>query len=189
MSVKEPEKSSVTLSQMGPFEQLFKNNYPLVCSVINQYVGDKSKVEDIAQEIFMDLWIKRDQISIHTSVPAYLRRMAATRALNHIRDTKKYNWDDLDTLNDTPSRSSFMSPEVIQRLEEEELQKSLEIAIEMLPEKCRIIFMLSRFDELSYAEIAQNLSISVKTVENQIGKALKYLRMALSIGDKIDKSV
>ncbi|MBK9981463.1 MAG: RNA polymerase sigma-70 factor [Saprospiraceae bacterium] len=189
MSIKEPEKSSVRLSQLGAFDQLFKKHYPFVCTVVNQYVGDKSKVEDIAQEIFTELWIKRDQISIHTSVPAYLRRMAATRALNYIRDTKKYNWDDLDTLPDKPAGSSFQSPEAIQRLEEEELQKSLQIAIEMLPEKCRIIFMLSRYDELSYAEIAQNLSISVKTVENQIGKALKYLRMSLSIGDKIDKSV
>ncbi|MEP6795698.1 MAG: RNA polymerase sigma-70 factor [Saprospiraceae bacterium] len=189
MSVKEPEKSSRTLSQLGPFEQLFKNQYPFVCSIVYKYVGDKSKVEDIAQEIFAELWIKRDQISIHTSVAAYLRRMAASRALNYLRDTKKHNWDDLDTLSETPLEATYQPPEAIQRLEAEELQKSLHEAIEKLPEKCRIIFMLSRFDELTYAEIAQNLDISIKTVENQIGKALKYLRLALSVGDKIDKSV
>lgn len=189
MSVKEPEKPSLTLSQLGPFEQLFKLHYSFVCTIINKYVGDKSKVEDIAQEMFAELWVKRDQINIHTSVTAYLRRMAVSRALNYIRDTKKYNWDDLDNLSEIPSESAYQQPEVIQRLEEEELQKYLRSAIERLPEKCRIIFLLSRYDELSYAEIARNLNISVKTVENQIGKALKYLRIALSVGDNIDKSV
>lgn len=180
MSIKEPEKPSVILSQMGPFEQLFKNQYPFVCAIVHKYVADKSKVEDIAQELFAELWIKRDQISIHTSVAAYLRRMAVSRALNYLRDTKKYNWDDLDTVSDTPSEATYQPPEAIQRLEAEELQKSLQTAIEKLPEKCRIIFLLSRYDELSYAEIAQSLNISIKTVENQIGKALKYLRLALS---------
>jgi RNA polymerase sigma-70 factor (ECF subfamily) len=180
MTIKDPEKPSVILSQMGPFEQLFKNHYPFVCSIVSKYVGDKSKVEDIVQELFAELWIKRDQISIHTSVAAYLRRMAVSRALNYIRDTKKYNWDDLDTLTETPSKEAYQPPEAIQRLETEELQKTLQGAIEKLPEKCRIIFLLSRYDELTYAEIAQNLNISNKTVENQIGKALKYLRLALA---------
>ncbi|HZV71620.1 MAG TPA: RNA polymerase sigma-70 factor [Saprospiraceae bacterium] len=180
MSIQGPDKPSVTLSQMGPFEQLFKTHYPFVCSVIIKYVGDKTKVEDIAQEIFAELWTKREIISIHTSVPAYLRRMAVSRALNYLRDTKKYNWDDLDTLVDAPSDAIAQQPEAIRQLEQEELQKLIASSIEKLPEKCRIIFMLSRNDELSYSEIAQNLDISIKTVENQIGKALKYLRIALS---------
>ncbi|MFZ1676898.1 MAG: RNA polymerase sigma-70 factor [Saprospiraceae bacterium] len=180
MSIKDPEKPSVVLSQMGPFEQLFKNHYPFVCTIVNKYVGDKSKVEDIAQELFTELWIKREQISIHTSIGAYLRRMAVSRALNYLRDTKKYNWDDLDTLSEAPTEAAYQPPEAIQYLEEEELQKSLQAAIDKLPEKCRIIFLLSRYDELTYAEIAQNLNISNKTVENQIGKALKYLRLALA---------
>ena len=173
-------KPAFLLSQMGPFEQLFKKHYALVCNVVFKYVADKSKVEDIAQEIFTELWLKRDQIHIHTSVPAYLRRMAISRALNYIRDTKKYEWDDLDPLAETIPDVTYQQPEAIQALQEEELKRILEVAIEKLPEKCRIIFLLSRYDELSYADIAQHLNISIKTVENQIGKALKYLRLALS---------
>jgi RNA polymerase sigma-70 factor (ECF subfamily) len=180
MPVQGPEKAAIRLSQMGPFDQLFKDHYGFVCQVVFKYVADKSKVEDLAQEIFTELWIKRDQISIHTSVQAYLRRMAVSRALNYLRDTKKYSWDDLDVVNDAPASGMSQQPEAIQQLEGEELQKLLTNAIDRLPEKCRVIFMLSRYDELSYAEIAQSLNISIKTVENQIGKALKYLRLAVA---------
>ena len=181
MSTPDPTgRQVISLSQMGPFEQLFKTYYPLVCNVVNKYVGDTSKVEDIAQEIFTELWLKRDQIQIHTSVPAYLRRMAVSRALNYLRDSKKHNWDVLDPMDENISAKSSQQPDVIQGLEEEELRNLLGAAIEKLPEKCRIIFLMSRYDELSYAEIAQDLGISIKTVENQIGKALKYLRAALS---------
>jgi len=69
---------------------------------------------------------------------------------------------------------------VIQDMEEAELKQRLDQAIQSLPEKCRIVFMLNRMDEMSYAEVADHLNISVKTVENQIGKALKLLRLAVS---------
>ena len=101
----------------------------MVCNVVFKYVADKSKVEDIAQEIFTELWLKRDQIHIHTSVPAYLRRMAISRALNYIRDTKKYEWDDLDPLAETIPDITYRQPEAIQALQEEELKKILEVAI------------------------------------------------------------
>ncbi|MEO6132591.1 MAG: RNA polymerase sigma-70 factor [Saprospiraceae bacterium] len=180
MSIQEPEKPSIRVSQMGPFEQLFKKNYGFVCSVIFKYVGDKSKAEDIAQEIFTELWLKREQVTIHTSLSAYLRRMAVSRSLNYLRDTKKYNWEDIDSLTESIPDATNQQPKAIQQLEEEELKEMMEKAIEKLPDKCRVVFLLSRHDELSYAEIAQNLNISIKTVENQIGKALKYLRMALA---------
>src|SRR5687767_11379633 len=102
-----PGKSSIILSQIGPFEQLFKERYAFVCNVIHKYVGDKSKVEDIAQELFTELWMKKDVISIHTSVDAYLRKMAVSRALNYLRDTRKYNWDELDLASESPQNTGF----------------------------------------------------------------------------------
>jgi RNA polymerase sigma-70 factor (ECF subfamily) len=172
-------KPALLLSQLGPFEHLFRDHYAFVCNVIFKYVGDKSKVEDIAQEIFTDLWLKRDQIQIHTSVQAYLRRMAVTRSLNYLRDTKKHNWEELEPIAESMPLQGSQPPEAIQHLEGEEVRKILNEAIDKLPEKCRVIFMLSRYDELSYAEIGKELNISIKTVENQIGKALKFLRLAL----------
>ena len=172
-------KPATVLSQMGSFEQLFRQHYAYVCNIIYKYVGDKSKVEDIAQELFSELWVKRDSIQIHTSLGAYLRRMAISRSLNYLRDTRKHDWDDLEMAADTLQDPMYQSPAAIMQLEMAELKTRIDQAIESLPEKCRIVFLLSRTDELSYAEISQQLGISVKTVENQIGKALKLLRLAL----------
>ena len=175
----QPAKAPIVLSQMGSFEQLFRQQYAYVCNIINKYVADKSKVEDIAQELFSELWIKRDTIQIHTSLGAYLRRMAISRSLNYLRDTRKHDWDDLELAADSVQDPMYQSPAAILQLEEAELRVRIDEAIGSLPEKCRIVFLLSRNDELSYAEISQQLGISVKTVENQIGKALKLLRLAL----------
>jgi RNA polymerase sigma-70 factor, ECF subfamily len=164
---------------MDSVEQLFKQHYAFVCNVIYTYVRDRSKAEDIAQDIFAELWVKRDQLHIHTSVNAYLRRMAVTRSLNYIRDMKKHTWDDLDASSDIESGFAVQQDDIIQKMEEEELRKRLDIAIAALPEKCRMVFLLNRQEEMSYAEVANHLGISVKTVENQIGKALKLLRQAI----------
>lgn len=180
MSIPEQSgKPAILLSQLGSFELLFRQHYPFVCQVVYKYVADRSKVEDIAQEIFAELWIKKDVIQIHTSIGSYLRRMAITRALNYIRDTKKYNWDELDMTSEVIRESISGHASALDRLEESELRIRIQKAINQLPEKCRIVFLLSRHDELTYAEISRQLNISIKTVENQIGKALKLLRSAL----------
>ncbi|HUR31621.1 MAG TPA: RNA polymerase sigma-70 factor [Saprospiraceae bacterium] len=165
---------------MGSFEQLFRQQYTFVCQTVYRYIRDKSKVEDIAQEIFAELWMKKDVIHIHTSIQSYLRRMAVTRALNYIRDTRKYNWDELDITVESVQESIIQDPTAIHQLEESDLRNKIDHVIQQLPEKCRIVFLLSRNDELSYSEISRQLNISIKTVENQIGKALKLLRIALT---------
>jgi RNA polymerase sigma-70 factor (ECF subfamily) len=165
---------------MDSVEQLFRQHYAFVCTVVHHYVRDRSRTEDIAQEIFAELWVKRDQLLIHTSARAYLRRMAVTRALNHIRNSKKHTWEDLDTTSEFEAGLPGQEAEIIQKMEEAELKTRLDAAIEDLPEKCRMVFLLNRQEEMSYAEVAEHLGISVKTVENQIGKALKLLRLAIS---------
>lgn len=164
---------------MDSIEHLFKQYYPFVCNVIRSYVKDKAITEDIAQELFTELWVKRDQLTIHTSVPAYLRRMAVSRSLNYIRDSRKHDWDELDASTEMAPGLSGASIDVIQHMEGAELKKRIDSAIENLPEKCRITFLLSRREEMSYAEIAEHMEVSIKTVENQIGKALKLLRIAV----------
>ena len=119
-------------------------------------------------------------MQIHTSVPAYLRRMAISRTLNHIRNTRKHSWEEIDVATDQDSAFTTREADIISRMEEADLKKRLDSAIESLPEKCRLVFLLSRNEEMSYGEIAKELNISVKTVENQIGKALKLLRQAVA---------
>jgi RNA polymerase sigma-70 factor (ECF subfamily) len=174
-----PEKPTAPLHQIETVEHLFKAHYAMVCSTIHRLLKDKVKTEDVAQEMFAELWQKRDQLHIHTSEAAYLRRMAVSRALNYIRDSRRHNWDTLDDP-ESPLSGPTVLPEVISSMEEAELRARLERAIGELPEKCRIVFLLSRVEELSYAEIAEQLGISAKTVENQIGKALKLLRLAIA---------
>ena len=175
-----PEKLNAPLHQIETVEHVFKAHYAMVCSTIYRLLKDKIKTEDVAQDLFAELWQKRDQLHIHTSEAAYLRRMAVSRALNYIRDSKKHIWDTLDDP-DAPFAGPVILPEAVSNMEEAELRTKLEGAIQELPEKCRIVFLLSRVEELSYAEIAAQLGISAKTVENQIGKALKLLRQAIAL--------
>ncbi len=164
---------------MDSVEQLFRRHYAFVCDVIFPYVRDRSKTEDIAQELFAELWVKKDQIHIHTSAPAYLRRMAISRALNYLRDSKKHQWEELDITAEPETGSPTVHADGLQALEEAELQQILDQAIDALPDKCRTVFLLNRREDMSYAEVAGELGISVKTVENQIGKALRLLRLAV----------
>jgi len=181
----EPEDQTNSLfNDPASVERMFRQYYGMVCNTINHYLRDRNRTEDVAQEMFAELWMKRNQLTIHTSVPAYLRRMAVTRTLNYIRDSRKYNWDELDAP-ETGVTQATVEPDILNSMEEAELRRKIDQAILKLPEKCRVVFLMSRTEEMSYAEIAANLGISTKTVENQIGKALKLLRQQVTgIGDK-----
>ena len=159
------------------FGMLFHAFYDEVCRHIYRYISNQSIVEDIAQELFAELWHKRDTLNITVSPGAYLHRMAVTRSLNYIRDNKKYLFETDDALKSRPSKMS--SP--FEELSAGELSVVITKAIDSLPERCRLVFMLSRFEDMSNAEIGKELNISVKTVENQMTKALKVLRNALNV--------
>ncbi len=155
-------------------EVLFRQYYAFVCKAVYQVVTDAQVAEDLGQEVFFELWRRKDELTINTSLKAYLRRAAVNKTLNYLRD-KKIKWDDEQEL----PRIEDAAPSTPQNLEAEELQQFIDEAIDQLPEKCRMVFMLSRQDELSYQEIADHLNISIKTVENQISKALKHMRAVL----------
>ena len=153
---------------------IFKSNYPMVAKTIHRYIYDKSLVEDLAQEVFIRLWNKRATIEITSSLGAYLRRMAVNEALAYLRVKKNQT---------TQEFSNHMVLDADRSAEERylygELEDTISNAIDHLPPRCRMIFQMSRFDEMTYNEIANALGISIKTVENQMGKALKQLRAKL----------
>lgn len=136
-----------------------------------RFIRDKSTVEDLAQNVFIRFWEKRHKINITSSIRAYLNRMAINEAIGYLRKNKK--WDIEEITPNTPTSAAYS-------VEEQYLQSELEVkirqAIDSLPPKCRAIFQMSRFDDLTYREIAEKLGISIKTVENQMGKALRVLR-------------
>jgi RNA polymerase sigma-70 factor (ECF subfamily) len=154
-------------------EMMFRAYYPFLCQTIVRVLPDAHVAEDLAQEVFFDIWKKRDSFSINTSLKAYLRRSGINRTLNYLRD-RKIRWDDEEKIAYQPSNMADAS----RVLEGEDLQQKIDNTIESLPERCRLVFTLSRFEEMSYQEIADQLGISIKTVENQMTKALKILREA-----------
>ena len=154
-------------------ELLFRQYYDYVCRTVFRLVPNAQAAEDIAQEVFLEIWRRRDTFSITTSLRAYLRRAAANRALNYLRDKRNLPSDEV-----TEGHFSLQADPGFS-LETTELQSQITEAIEQLPQRCQEVFKLSRLEEMSYQEIADTMGISVKTVENQIVKALKLLREAL----------
>ena len=152
-------------------KSLFQQHYLSVCKSIYRFVKDKSTTEDIAQDVFIKFWEKRKQLKITSSVAAYLHRMGTNEAISYLRRLKHFESEEVIEYS-VPNNLVSGESEMLQS----ELQENVTEAINSLPPKCRAIFQLSRFEDLTYKEIAAKLDISVKTVENQMGKALRVLR-------------
>ena len=154
------------------FELSFKQYYETLCLTAVRITKESSLAEDIVQEVFFELYKKQDVENIGSLI-GYLKRSVYNRALNKIKSTK--DWVDTDEMNIEIGDSEEGSQA---KLEYVELEDFMNQAIDSLPEKCRLVFVLNRFEQLSYKEVAARLDISVKTVENQMSKALKILRTA-----------
>ena len=159
-------------------QHLFDQHYPLLIGDIYRVLPDEDTCKDLAQEVFVELWRKRADLEIHTSLRAYLRRAAVNRALNHLKVQRRTVLEDDERFADAPDNTA---QETSIREKKEKMEEALHAAIDTLPEKCRAVFALSRFENLSHKEIAERLGISVKTIENQITKAMKVLREALTV--------
>ncbi len=155
-------------------KELFQLSYPSVCKAIKRLVREQAITEDLAQEVFLRFWKKRHSINVTSSLSAYLNRMATNEALGYLRRKKKLEGEEHINL-----YSKSTDPDAEGIYMEGELKENIRTAINELPTKCRTVFVLSRYDELTYQEIADKMDISVKTVENQMGKALKVLRQKL----------
>lgn len=156
------------------FEALFKQHFGVLCRYAEQFTGDFDSAQEITQKVFINLWERRAQIRPEQSVVAYLYAAVKSRCLNHIRDHKKYRSRvlDLEILEDQAG-SDFDDTDF------EALQQRVAAALNTLPEKCREVFEKSRFQHKKYREIAEELDISVKTVEAHMSKALKTLKELL----------
>ena len=159
----------------GTVKQLFYQFYPFLCNTVFRILKDKALAEDLAQDTFFKFWEKRESIDVQTSLKAYLRRMAVNEALYYLRKNKKFQKaSDVE-----PGDIGGTTDTVEDTLLHQELEDKIGAAIKTLPPRCQEVFKLSRFEDLSYKEIAAKLDISIKTVENQMGKALKILRAAM----------
>ncbi len=153
----------------------FKTYYQPLCHYAYTFVQDKDEAEEIVQSTFMSFWEKKEGIEIRTSSKSYLYSMVRNACLNVIKHEKIK----LKHANEELAIAERAHESVSQKVMANELELHIQQALEKLPEQCRLIFKLSRFEELKYAEIADQLNLSIKTVENQMGKALKIMREQL----------
>ncbi|MFN0015716.1 MAG: RNA polymerase sigma-70 factor [Saprospiraceae bacterium] len=160
----------------GALRRLFDLHFPLLLGDLYNYLPDEEACKDLAQDVFVELWRKRENLDIHTSLRAYLRRAAINRALNYIKSNRRTVLEDGAGWQDTADNSPL---DIGHKHEQERMEDALHRAIGQLPEKCRLVFSLSRFEQMSHREIAEQLGISTKTIENQITKAMRLLREAL----------
>ncbi len=158
------------------FEEVYREYYIPLCYYCLRYVENFSDSEEIVQDLFLKLWEMHTELEINSSLNAYLYRAVQNYALNFL-GKKKIHEKYIVIQGQQPYGGAMENG--LAKLEEEELRAILKLAVLKLPEKRRRIFELSRFDGLNNSKIASQLSISVKTVETQMTKALKYLRITL----------
>jgi|AntAceMinimDraft_16_1070373.scaffolds.fasta_scaffold12988_2 RNA polymerase sigma-70 factor (ECF subfamily) len=169
---KEAERiNKIKNGNIKEFEFFFRELYEPLLRYANSITNNENDSEEIVQEIFLNLWKNRKSIKITSSLSAYLYRSVYNNCLQQIKRNK------LNTKYQQYAMSQINQPiEPIEELRYNELNKKVFEVLNELPENCQTIFKLSRFHGLKYREIAKKLSISIKTVEANMNKALKHFR-------------
>lgn len=153
------------------FREHFKNLHAYACSILR----DEDEAEEAVQNVFYKLWEKKDKLGELQSVQAYLYRAVYNECMNYVKH-EKVKMAHAGHVGRQQQETNDYAREGSVRI----LEQRIAEAMTHLPEQCRTIFQMSRFEELKYREIADRLGLSVKTVENQMGKALKILRTKLA---------
>jgi len=156
------------------YELLFKKMYAPLTNYAYKVVRDRLIAEEIAQEVFIYLWDKRSQITISSSLTSYIYSAAKNRCINYLKLELPKRQSEVDITEMTQLMQTSDN-----RQDPELLKKVVDMAIDTLPEKCKEAFILSRYSGLTYDEIAEEMDLSKKTIENQISIALKKLRVIL----------
>jgi RNA polymerase sigma-70 factor (ECF subfamily) len=164
------------------FEKLYFNMQPRLFGFSKKFIDDSEVARDIIQEIFFEFWENRQTIIIKTSVNAYLFRMLHNKCLNYIRNKKVH--DKYASYVDIKLKEAELlffdhDQENYKSIFFKEIEDIFRTSVENLPGSCREILVLSRMIGLSNKEIADQLSVSVRTIENQIYRALKILKVKL----------
>ena len=164
------------------YELIFRQYYNQIVAFSYSFVDDKHIAENVAQESFINLWTNRGKVEKPAGIRSFLYTVARSRSLNSLREKKRHRMHITDT---TDIRELELNVKILESFDFNdydfaELETLMREAIKELPERCREVFMKSRFDGKKNAEVAEELNISVQAVEANITRAIKKLRIYLS---------
>ena|SRR5258708_34775409 len=157
------------------FGQIFESTYTLLCRVSFRITKNSESSEEIVDDVFYSFWKNRKTINIIRSFSLYLIASVRNRSLDYLRKLKNENSSSLEDASGITSVETIASDAMAY----EELENHITTAIQSLPRQCRLIFLMSREQNLTYKEISKQLGLSIKTVDTQMGRALKHIRRAL----------
>ncbi len=156
------------------FDTVYLNYFKRLHQYATNFVKNPDEAEEIIQNVFCRLWEKRTQLDAHGYLKSFLYRSVHNACLNYLKHQNVRS-----TFKVHHHQTAVNEQDLSQEISAHELEKQLHLAINELPSQCRTIFQMSRLEQLKYSEIANELNLSIKTVENQMGKALKTLRLKL----------
>lgn len=157
------------------YEAIFRQWYAPLVATTAALLREREPAEEVVQDVLLELWRRRESLTLEQSLRAYLFQASRNRALNYLRRLR------VETRGEGTIAASMPTPDQADsEVREKELQVAIQSAIAGLPDRCREVFELSRIHSLKYSEIAATLGISVKTVEAQMGKALRVMREQLA---------
>ena len=163
--------------------KLFAKYYVPICHYVDTFVKEEAQTEEIVTDIFLMLWSKREKIKISFNFKAYLYSIAKNFALAHLRKKKVY----FENIEDYHHDIKFHS-EATSRIDCPEFKTQVDTLLEKIPPQSRKVLVLHRLEGFKYKEIAENLGISVKTVENHMGKAIRILKENKYLFEKLLKA-
>ncbi len=160
------------MNQLKEVEKLFRENHKSLCNVSYGVVKDRQVSKDIVQDVFFQFWKSRDKLDLGAGIKSYLYKATINLSINYIKKVKRMSVLAQQGLVKNPEGSETPHESTVAN----ELQLNIDKAINNLPARCQTIFLMSRYEGMKYQEIADTMGLSVKTVENQMGIALKKLR-------------
>jgi RNA polymerase sigma-70 factor (ECF subfamily) len=166
---------------VGGLRQLFEGYYAMLCGIAVGYLRSSRQAEEVVSDVYCYIWENREKLTIHTSVRAYLIAAVRNRCLNSLEHSKReralLSSVPVEACREDLLASGYSTP--LAGMITKELEVAVEQAFNALPAACREVFRLSRFESLSYEEVARQKNISVNTVKTQMKIALQKLREAL----------
>ncbi len=179
--------NSIKEGNQKSFELVFKTYYARLCTFAFGYTKQMETAEDLVKDVFVNIWNNHKKLEIKTSISAYLFRSVKNACINYLERDKNRKFLSIDELKQQEIKIAepLSTDYPISKILASELEDRIHTEIEKLPESCREVFKLSRFEGLSHKKIAEKLQISENTVKVQIYRALSKIKDALDSGSML----